>query len=146
MMMTIYVFHFLDVFDRFKGEDGKFKESLLGDVRGLLQLYQAAHLGTPSEDLMEEAKSFTRNQLESLVVQETSIIHSHLSTHIRNALYRPRYHNMEILSIREYISFYNQEKGQDEMLLKFAKLSFNYCRVLYIQELKTVTKYVTIFI
>ncbi|CAA7026681.1 unnamed protein product [Microthlaspi erraticum] len=130
-----------DVFDRFKGEDGKFKESLLGDIRGLLQLYQAAYLGTPSEDIMEEAKSFTRNQLESLVVQETSIINPHLSTHIRNALYRPRYHNMEILSIREYISFYDQEEGQDEMLLRFAKLSFNYCRLLYIQELKTLTKW-----
>uniref|UniRef100_A0A1J3DQV0 Terpenoid synthase 30 n=1 Tax=Noccaea caerulescens TaxID=107243 RepID=A0A1J3DQV0_NOCCA len=130
-----------DAFDRFKGKDGRFKESLLGDVRGMLQLYQASYLGTPSEDIMEEAKSFTRNQLECLVVQETSTIQPYLSTHIRNALYRARNLKMEILSIREYISFYNQEEGHEEMLLKFAKLNFNYCRLLYIQELKTLTKW-----
>ncbi|CAE6201747.1 unnamed protein product [Arabidopsis arenosa] len=109
-----------DTFVRFKGKDGRFKESLVADVRGMLQLYQAAHLGTPSEDIMEEAKSFTRNQLESL---------SSIS------------YNMEILVAREYISFYNQEEGHDLTLLKFAKLNFNYCRLLYIQELKTLTKW-----
>ncbi|CAH8277290.1 unnamed protein product [Arabidopsis lyrata] len=128
-----------DTFVRFKGKDGRFKESLVADVRGMLQLYQAAHLGTPSEDIMEEAKSFTRNQLESLVTSTT--IPPHLSSHIRNALYRARYHNMEILVAREYISFYDQEEGHDLTLLKFAKLNFNYCRLLYIQELKTLTKW-----
>ncbi|CAA7029932.1 unnamed protein product [Microthlaspi erraticum] len=44
-----------DVFDRFKGEDGKLKESLGTDIRGMLQLYEAAHLGAPSEDILDEA-------------------------------------------------------------------------------------------
>jgi len=43
---NIYLGFHLDVFDRFKGVDGKFKEHLVGDVRGMLQLYEAAHLGT----------------------------------------------------------------------------------------------------
>ncbi|KAL9830801.1 putative lyase [Arabidopsis thaliana] len=88
---------------RFKGEDGRLKESLVGD----------------------EAKSFTRNHLEFLV--ESTTIPPHLSSHIRDALYIDRYHNMEILVPREYISFYEQEEGHDLTLLKFAKLSFNYC-------------------
>ncbi|XP_010501939.1 PREDICTED: terpenoid synthase 30 [Camelina sativa] len=128
-----------DTFVKFKGEDGKFKESLVGDVRGMLQLYQAAHLGTLSEDIMEEAKSFARNQLESLAASTTTS--SHLSSYIRNTLFRARYHNMEILVAREYISFYDQEESHDQTLLKFAKLSFNYCRLHYIQELKTLTKW-----
>ncbi|CAL9220830.1 unnamed protein product [Arabidopsis halleri] len=128
-----------DTLVRFKGEDGRFKESLVGDVRGMLQLYQAAHLGTPSEYIMEEAKSFTRSQLESLVASTT--IPPHLSSHIRDALYRARYHNMEILVAREYICFYEQEEGHDLTLLKFAKLNFNYCRLHYIHELKTLTKW-----
>ncbi|CAN7010942.1 unnamed protein product [Brassica rapa subsp. trilocularis] len=130
-----------DNFERFKGEDGRFKESLAGDVRGMLQLYQAAHLGTPSEDILDEAMSFTRNQLECFASQEMSTLSPHLSTHIRNALYRPRCHNMEIFAAREYVSFYNHEEGHDEVLLRFAKLSFNYCRLLYIQEIKTLTKW-----
>lgn len=138
----LYIGFIIDTFERFKGEDGRFKESLVGDVRGMLQLYQAAYLGTPSEDIMKEAKSFTRNQLESLAASTT--IPPHLSSHICNALCRARYHNMEILVAREYISFYDQEEGHDQTLLKFAKLSFNYCRLHYIQELKTLTKYATL--
>ncbi|KAL0676200.1 hypothetical protein Bca4012_004181 [Brassica carinata] len=130
-----------DAFERFKGEDGRFKENLAGDVRGMLQLYHAAQFGTPSEDIIEEALSFTRNQLECFALQETSTLPPHLITHIRNALYRSRCHNMEILAAREYVSFYDHEEGHDELLLRFAKLSLNYCRLLYIQEIKTLTKW-----
>lgn len=144
ILMTIWVSLIIDAFERFKGEDGRFKENLAGDVRGMLQLYHAAQFGTPSEDIIEEALSFTRNQLECFAVQETSTLPPHLMTHIRNALYRSRCHNMEILAAREYVSFYDHEEGHDELLLRFAKLSFNYCRLLYIQEIKTLTKYGTL--
>ncbi|CAH2053708.1 unnamed protein product [Thlaspi arvense] len=127
-----------DVFDRFKGEDGKLKQSLAKDARGMLQLYEAAHLGTPSEDIMDEAISFTRYHLESLTSQETS---DNLFKHIQNALYRARYHSIEILVARQYISFYDQEEGHDETILKFAKLNFNFCQMHYVKELKIVTKW-----
>lgn len=42
----------------------------------------------------------------------------------------------------EFIPSYEQEKDHDEMLLKFAKLSFKLVQLQYIQELKIVTKYV----
>ncbi|EOA32121.1 hypothetical protein CARUB_v10015372mg [Capsella rubella] len=128
-----------DVFDRFKGEDGKFKESLAKDTRGMLQLYEASHLGTLSEDIMEEALTFTRYHLEeSLTNQGTS---SNLLKHVENALYRARYHSIEILVALQYISFYDKEEGHDETLLKFAKLNFNFCRLHYIKELKSLTKW-----
>ncbi|EOA32780.1 hypothetical protein CARUB_v10016089mg [Capsella rubella] len=130
-----------DAFNRFKGEDGRFKESLADDIRGMIQLYEAAHLGTPSEDIMDEALSFTRYHLESLTGQHAASDSPHLSKHIQNALYRPRYRNMEILVAREYISFYEQEADHDETLLKFAKINFNYCQLHYIQELKDLTKW-----
>ncbi|EOA37802.1 hypothetical protein CARUB_v100116241mg, partial [Capsella rubella] len=130
-----------DALYRFRGEDGRFKESLARDVRGLLQLFEVAHLGTFSEDIMDEAMSFTRNHLESWVYGNVSSETTHLSKHIQNSLYIPRYCNIEVLVAREYISYYEQEQGHDEILLKFAKLSFNFCQFLYIQELKTLTKW-----
>lgn len=139
------VFGFIiDAFSRFKGEDGKFKESLAEDSRGMLQLYQAAHLGTPSEDIIDEALIFSRHHLESLTSNHAASVSPHLSTHIKNALCRARYHNLEILATREYISFYDQEEDHNETLLKFAKLNFNYCQLHYIQELKDLTKYVVV--
>ncbi|EOA32912.1 hypothetical protein CARUB_v10016237mg [Capsella rubella] len=130
-----------DAFDKFRGEDGKFKESLARDVRGLLQFFEVAHLGTPTEDIMDEALSFTRNHLESWAGGNVSGATPHLFKHIKNSLNISRYCNIEVLVAREYISYYEQEEGHDEILLKFAKLSFNFCQFHYIQELKTLTKW-----
>jgi len=93
--MIGYIYGFIvDAFDRFRGDDGRFKEHLARDVKGMLQ----------------------------------------------NSLYAPRYCNIEVLVAREYISYYEQEDGHDQILLKFAKLNFNFCQFHYIQELKTLTK------
>ncbi|KAL9308189.1 Terpenoid synthase 22 [Arabidopsis thaliana] len=126
-----------DVFDRFKGVDAKFKEHLVSDVRGMLQLYEAAHLST----ILDEALSFTRYHLASLAGQQATA--PHISRHILNALYKPRFLKMEIIAAREYIYFY-QKEGHDETLLKFAKLNFNFCQLHYVRELKTLTKYTLI--
>ncbi|ANM57869.1 Terpenoid cyclases/Protein prenyltransferases superfamily protein [Arabidopsis thaliana] len=130
-----------DAFDRFRGNDGRFKESLVRDFRGMLQLFEVAHLGTPCEVIMDEALSFTRNHLESLTSGNASTASPHLLKHIQNSLYIPRYCNIEVLVAREYISYYEQEEGHDEILLKFAKLNFNFCQFHYVQELKTLTKW-----
>ena len=56
-----------DVFDRFKDDTtGGFSESLSSDPRGLLSLYNAAHMATPGEQGLDEAISFARRHLESL--------------------------------------------------------------------------------
>ncbi|KAG7625235.1 putative lyase [Arabidopsis thaliana] len=130
-----------DAFDRFRGGDGRFKESLAKDVRGMLQLFEVAHLGTLSEDIMDEALRFTRNHLESLTSGNVSSASPHILKHIQNSLYIPRYCNIEVLVAREYISYYEQEEGYNEILLKFAKLNFNFCQCHYIQEIKTLTKW-----
>uniref|UniRef100_A0A0D3DDM0 Terpene synthase metal-binding domain-containing protein n=2 Tax=Brassica oleracea TaxID=3712 RepID=A0A0D3DDM0_BRAOL len=125
-----------DVFKRFKGEhDGKFKESVVGDVRGMLQLYQASYLKTKDEDIMEEARSFTRTHLA------VTTTHPHLSKLIQHVLYIPRYRCIEIAVAREYISFYKEEEHHEEKLLKFAKLNFSYCQLHYIKKLKALTKW-----
>jgi len=49
---------------------------------------------------------------------------------------------MEMLVPVEFIPFYEQEIDHDEMLLKFAKLSFKLGQLQYLQELKILTKYV----
>ncbi|CAH2061305.1 unnamed protein product [Thlaspi arvense] len=128
-----------DVFTRFKEDNGKFKECLIEDARGMLSLYEAAHLGTTTDYIMDEALSFASNNLASLV--EGEMCPSHLSRHIQNALSLPQHWNMEIIVAVEYIRFYEQEVGHDEMLLKFAKLNFNLIQRCFLQELKILTKW-----
>ncbi|KAG4177238.1 hypothetical protein ERO13_A11G285700v2 [Gossypium hirsutum] len=51
-------------FNKFKDENGNFKESLIGDVKGMLELYEAAHFQLHGENILEEALSFTTFHLK----------------------------------------------------------------------------------
>ncbi|TYG47426.1 hypothetical protein ES288_D11G337300v1 [Gossypium darwinii] len=69
----------------FKDEKGKFKESLINDVKGILELYEAAHFQLHGENILEEALSFIVFHLK---LKETTIDYP-LSTQIANALKPP---------------------------------------------------------
>nr|AAM91652.1 putative terpene cyclase [Arabidopsis thaliana] len=128
-----------DVFQRFKGSNGSFKESLIGDAKGMLSLYEAAHLATTKDYILDEALIFTSSHLETLVA--TGTCPPHLLARIRNALSICQHWNFEVLVPLDFIPFYEQEKDHDEMLLKFAKLSFKYLKLIYLQDLKILTKW-----
>ncbi|CAN6866767.1 unnamed protein product [Brassica oleracea var. botrytis] len=129
-----------DVFDRFKRNDGKFKESLYEDVQGMLSFYEAVHFRTTTDHILDEALSFTLDYLESLAI-DSRAIPPHILKHIQNALYIPQHQNIQVLVAREYLSFYEQEEDHDETLLKLAKLNFKFLQLHYIQELKVITKW-----
>ncbi|KAG5383195.1 hypothetical protein IGI04_034665 [Brassica rapa subsp. trilocularis] len=128
-----------DVFRRFKGDDGKFKEYLTKDAKGILSLYEAAHMVTMRDYILDEALSFAMSCLETLVASGTC--QPHLSRRIQNALGQPQHKNAEILVAREYIRFYEQEEGSDKTLLKFSKLNFKFLQLQYLQELKDLSKW-----
>ncbi|CAH8362300.1 unnamed protein product, partial [Eruca vesicaria subsp. sativa] len=128
-----------DVFKRFKGENGKFKECLAEDTKGILSLYEAAQMGTMTEYILDEASGFVLSYLEPLVASGTC--QPHLSRRIQKALGQPQHRNMEILVAMEYIRFYEQEEDYDKTLLMFAKLNFKYLQLHYLQELKGLSKW-----
>uniref|UniRef100_A0A1J3FPS3 Putative terpenoid synthase 7 n=1 Tax=Noccaea caerulescens TaxID=107243 RepID=A0A1J3FPS3_NOCCA len=128
-----------DVFKRFQESNDKFKESLVGNVKGMLSLYEAAHLGTTTDYILDEALSFASSHLESLVASGN--LPSHMASHIQNALFTAQHQNMEILVAVEFIQFYEQEDDHDEMLLKLSKLNFKFLQLHYLEELKIVTKW-----
>ncbi|WZZ21496.1 hypothetical protein YC2023_122883 [Brassica napus] len=127
-----------EVFTRFKEDNGKFKQCLTKDVRGMLSLYEAAHLGTTTEYIMDEALSFSSKTLA--LIAEDHMFPSHLLRHIQNALALPQRWNMEVMVAVEYIRFYEHEVGHDEMILKFSKLNFNLIQLHYLRELKILIK------
>nr|pir hypothetical protein - Arabidopsis thaliana [Arabidopsis thaliana] len=114
-------------------------ESITSDVKGMVSLYEAAHLRTTREDILEEALSFTTRNLESLARAGASS--PHILMRIRNALCMPQHYNAEMIFAREYISFYEQEEDHNKMLLRFAKINFKFLQLNWIQELKTLTKW-----
>ncbi|KAJ4724507.1 Viridiflorene synthase [Melia azedarach] len=125
------------VFKKFKDENGKFKESLISDVKGMLSLYEATHLSMHGERILDEALAFTTAHLTSLATDSSS----HLAKHISDALEQPFYTGLPRLETLKFIPFYEQDESRNGTLLKFAKLDFNKVQTLYQQELRLVTRW-----
>ncbi|KAK5786669.1 hypothetical protein PVK06_041309 [Gossypium arboreum] len=76
---------YYEMFNKFIDEKGKFKESLIIDMKGMLELYEVAHFQLHGETILEEALAFTMFHLKAT---ETTMDYP-LSTQIANALKRP---------------------------------------------------------
>ncbi|XVF59041.1 hypothetical protein PTKIN_Ptkin07bG0242300 [Pterospermum kingtungense] len=72
-----------DVFSKFLDGDGKFKEALIGNIKGMISLYEASPFKTKGEFILDEALAFTTKHLGSLANQSSP----HLRKYIENALF-----------------------------------------------------------
>lgn len=129
-----------DVFNNFKNEDEVFIKDITKDPKGLLSLYNAAHLLTHNEGELEEAILFARHHLELV----RSTLTSPLAEQVTRSLEIPLPRTLKRVEALNYIAEYNvQEKAYNPSVLELAKLEFNLLQHLYIRELKSISQYVT---
>ncbi|KAE8674427.1 Detected protein of unknown function [Hibiscus syriacus] len=126
-----------DTFNKFKDENGKFKESLISDVKGMLKLYEAANFQVHGEDILEVALSFTKLQLK---LAEPKVDYP-LSAEIAGALNRSLRKSLPRLVARSYIPIYEAYGSHDQNLLKFAKLDFKILQHLHKKEIKEISRW-----
>ncbi|KAK9041671.1 hypothetical protein V6N11_016761 [Hibiscus sabdariffa] len=126
-----------ETFNKFKDDEGDFKESLISDVKGMLELYEAAHFQVHGENILEEALSFTNFHLK---LAETKVDYP-LSTQIADALNRPLRKSLPRLVARSYISIYQGYGTHDPNLLKFAKLDFKIVQHLHMKEINELSRW-----
>ncbi|MFQ6659813.1 hypothetical protein Gotur_028560 [Gossypium turneri] len=126
-----------DTFNKFIDEKGKFKKSLISDVKGMLELYEAAHFQLHGETILKEALVFTMFHLK---LAETTMDYP-LSTQIANALKRPLRKSLPRLVARSYIPIYEGYATPDKNLMKFAKLDFNMVQHLHKEELSKINRW-----
>ncbi|WRX28347.1 Terpene synthase [Theobroma cacao] len=124
-------------FNKFKDEKGNFKASLISDVRGLLELYEAAHLRVHGENILEEALAFTTSHLRLV----ETVVEYPLSAEVASALKSPIRKNLPRLEARRYIPTYQACALHDETLLKFAKLDFNLLQYLHKKEISEIYRW-----
>ena len=134
--MTSIILTSADLFEKFKDESGKFMESLIGDISGMLAFYEASHLRLHGEDTLEEALVFTTTHLESVASKKTD----RLSEQIRCALKRPLRKSLERLQAKQYIAIYQDEASHNKALLELAKLDFNILQSLHKEELAEILR------
>ncbi|CAL5017838.1 unnamed protein product [Urochloa decumbens] len=125
-----------DVFAKFKDEEGRFSWQ---NPRDLLSLYNAAHLRMHGETILDEALSFTKTSLESMLPyleQEGSLGHE-----ITRALAIPVPRRVRIYDCKYYISMYQRDTTLDRRVLTLAKLNSNLMQLHHQQELKVLTRW-----
>lgn len=127
-----------DEFDRFKNEDGSFKSCITNDPKGLLSLYNAAHLLTHNEVVLEDAISFSRSHLESI----RSSLKPPLADQVIRALEIPLPRTLKRVEAISFIPEYSsaQDQTYSPAISELAKLDFNLLQHLHQKELKEITQ------
>ncbi|KAM3360323.1 hypothetical protein P3S68_020035 [Capsicum galapagoense] len=128
----------LKIFNKFLDENGKLKESPASDVLGLLSLYEASHVRTHGEDILEDALAFSTTHLESA----TPHLNSPLKEQVTHALEQSLHKGIPRIEIQFFISsIYDKAETKNDVLLRFAKLDYNLLQMLHKQELAEVSRW-----
>ncbi|KAL3500442.1 hypothetical protein ACH5RR_039535, partial [Cinchona calisaya] len=126
-----------DIFYRYLDANGKFKETLRNEIKGLLSLYEAAHVRTHQDNILEEALAFTITHLKPVAEQMTSS----LAKQVNYALEQAYPKGISRIESRRYISFYEEDDSKNYSLLRLAKLDCNLLQMLYKQELSEILRW-----
>ncbi|KAK8450642.1 hypothetical protein SEVIR_6G066700v4 [Setaria viridis] len=122
-----------DVFLKFRDEQGNITSD---DVNCLMTLYDAAHMRTHGEEILDSIIPFNKSHLQS--VMETDL-EPELAEEVRFTLETTRFRRVERVEARHYMSVYEKKATRNEAILEFAKLDYNILQVLYCEELKELT-------
>ncbi|WVZ83460.1 hypothetical protein U9M48_030606 [Paspalum notatum var. saurae] len=134
----VIIYAYADVFDKLRDDTGSFSTNLCsdGDPRGLLSLYNAAHMAVPGEVALDEAIAFARSRLEAIRGRASSPMAAQIARALDIAL--PR--SSRWLETMHYIAEYEHEEGGcNSLLLQLARLNFNLIRILHLKELKALS-------
>nr|WBW04474.1 terpene synthase [Ficus esquiroliana] len=129
-----------DIFKKFMNGEGKFTNTLVSDIRGMLSLYEATYLRVHGEDILDEALDFTTAQLKS-VASQNLCPSSTLMDQVTHALEQPIRKGLTRLEARHYMSVYQQDPSHNKVLLNFAKLDFNLLQKIHQEELSHIARW-----
>ncbi|XP_044496534.1 (E)-beta-farnesene synthase-like [Mangifera indica] len=128
---------FCDVFKKFKDDDGKFKSSLINDVQGMLNLYEAAHFAIHGENILDEALAFTTTHLKLMV----SRVSPEVADEINHTLRFPIRKSVPRIEAKFFMSTFPRDNSPDKALLKFAKLDYNILQLSHQKQLSEILRW-----
>eukprot|EP00261_Vitis_vinifera_P037647 XP_019078890.1 PREDICTED: isoprene synthase, chloroplastic-like [Vitis vinifera] len=126
-----------DVFKSFMDQNGNFQAELCKDVKGMLSLYEASYHAFEEENLLQEAKAFTRTHLKNLDAN----IDKSIQELVNHAMELPSHHRMLRLEARWRIEEYKRREGADDVLLELAILDFNMVQSSLLRELQDMSRW-----
>lgn len=119
-------------------EAGTFCKSTSGNIKGMIELFEASHLGLDGENILEEAKAFSWGRLKEIISRVDD--DDKVTKQVVHSLERPLHWRVQWFNIRSYIDFYEKEEGKNMALLRLAKLNFNMVQAVHQKDLKHISK------
>ncbi|KAI3676715.1 hypothetical protein L1987_86328 [Smallanthus sonchifolius] len=121
-----------DVFELFKGKNGKFMENLRYDIRGLMELYEASQLCIEGENILDEAAIFSSHMLQKAL----DFLDDKEARMDRYTLENPHRRNIT------YFSLLNAPKDCDATILKeLADLEYMMVQSIRRMEINEILRY-----
>lgn len=101
-------------------------------------MYEASHVRTHADDILEDALAFSTIHLESAAPHLKSPLREQVTHALEQCLHKgvPRVETRFFIS-----SIYEKEQSKNDVLLRFAKLDYNLLQMLHKQELAEVSRY-----
>ena len=91
-----------DVFESLLDKEGKFKEGLKDDIKGLTSLYEASQLCMHGDEILEEAENFSSHWLKAKAEDEE--VDHHLASFVQHTLAYPHHKSVVQLMAPNYLN------------------------------------------
>ncbi|XP_026443998.1 myrcene synthase, chloroplastic-like [Papaver somniferum] len=136
-----FILRVVDVFDEFRHAEGGFKETIVYDIKGMLSLFEAAHLLMKGESILSEAILLTRKYLSENGSNKSKNININLDKQVRRSLETPFHWRVPRSETRFYIEAYESQNDMNPPLLELAKVNFNMVQAQHKMELMHVLRW-----
>ncbi|KAA8519937.1 hypothetical protein F0562_014153 [Nyssa sinensis] len=126
-----------DVFNNFKCKKGMFKEKLRQDIKGLMGLYEASHLGMEGEDILDEAANFSSQLLNASMKN----LDHHQARIVGSTLGHPYHKSLASFRAKSFLKDFQGTKGWETVLQELANLDLNLVQSLHQKEILQISKW-----
>ncbi|KAL2244874.1 tricyclene synthase Oc15, chloroplastic [Sesamum indicum] len=127
-----------DVFNNFKGKDGRFRRNLSQDIRGLMELYEVAQLSFQGEYILDEAASFSGHILREYCLAN---VDNNLSRMVTGKLRYPYHKTIPRLTRKDFLQDIEGINGWGKTLRELALMDLRKGQSVFQGELAQVSKW-----
>ncbi|KAE7995498.1 hypothetical protein FH972_000282 [Carpinus fangiana] len=128
-----------EIFNNFKGKEGKFKKELAEDIDGLMALYEASQLGIEGEDILEEAGNFS----ERLLTARVRHLDDNQVRVVGSTLRHPHHKSLARFMVKNFLGNFQDRNGWLNDLQQLAKMDFNMVQSMHQKEIVQISKWWT---
>ncbi|XP_020238809.1 (3S,6E)-nerolidol synthase 1 isoform X2 [Cajanus cajan] len=128
-----------EVFDSFTNKEGKFNPKLGENIKGMIDLYEASHLGIEGEDILAEAAQFS----EKVLKERVDGIHNHEAMFVKRTLEQPFHKSLPMFTARNFFGDLHGTNIWLGSLKELARMDFSLLQCLYHLEIAQISRWWT---